>query len=167
VLERSERWGPRLFVVSLLPMVVATAEHATADARGTFYDAEHVADLLRERGLSQAPIIGMARSDAQAVGALLDRPVVFPDGTRGTFVVWGSSELANPRSAQAQSTIDAELARACRVVVIGIAQNPLPEPLVSTMSLIYETPRRAMTRDRFRVYVKSAPPSARCPAGTA
>jgi hypothetical protein len=167
VLERAKQWAPRLFVISLIPMVLATVEFATADARGTFSDAKHVADLLRERGLDQAPIIGIARSDAQAVGALLDRPVVFPDGTHGTFVVWGSAEVANPPLAQTQSTIDAELARACRIVVIGIAQNPLPPPLLSALTLIYETPRRPMTRDRFRVYVKSAPPSARCPAGAA
>ncbi|MEO6528332.1 MAG: hypothetical protein ABIP93_17055 [Gemmatimonadaceae bacterium] len=167
VLDRATRWAPRLLAISLIPMVLATAEFATADAEGTFYDAKHVADVLRERGLSQVPIIGIARSDAQAVGALLDRPVVFPDGTRGTFVVWGNAETANPPLAQIQATLDTELARACQVVVIGVAEHSFPEELLPTLRLIYQTPRRSMSRDHFRVFVKSAPASARCPAGPA
>jgi hypothetical protein len=168
VLDRAARWAPGLFAASLVPMVIATAEFASADAMLTFSDASHVAALLRERGLSQAPIIALARSDAQAVGALLDRPVVFPaQGDSGTFVVWGSPETANASLTRIQATIDAQLSHACRIVIIGIAENPVYEELLPAMRLIYETPRRPMSRDHYRVWVRSGPPSARCPAAAA
>ena len=164
VLDRAVRWAPRLFVASLIPMVIAAAEFASADAVRTFSDASHVAEVLRERRLDRAPIIALARSDAQAVGALLDRPVVFPaKGDSGTYVIWGDAETASASLAETQSTIDTQLSHACEIVLIGIAENPVDKELLPSMRLIYETPRRPMSRDHFRVWVRSAPPSARCP----
>jgi hypothetical protein len=52
-------------------------------------------------------------------------------------------------------------------VYIGTTVFDLPPSLASTSRLIYETPRRPMSAERFRVWLKTAPPSPRCPVSSA
>jgi hypothetical protein len=163
--QRASRWGPRLFAVSLVPMTIAAAEFAVGDALRPFSDARNVADFLIARGLRDAPMIALSRSDAHSVGALMDRPVVFPsEGRSGTFVIWGSPGKIMPTVDQLRMAADTALQRTCAVVYIGTMDYGLPPALRSTMPIIYETPRRPLSRDRFRVWLRTAPPSPRCPA---
>lgn len=164
VAERARGWAPRLFVLSLIPMTVAAVEFAAGDIVRPFSDARNVADLLRARGLGDAPLIAVSRSDAQAVGALMDRPIVFPsEGRSGTFVVWGDAASAFSTPAQLETAADTALRRVCEVVYIGTTLIDLPSSLAPSSRLIYETPRRAMSPERFRVWLRSAPRSSRCP----
>jgi hypothetical protein len=155
-----------LFLISLIPPLIATAELAVADVRMPFADAMHVADVIRSRGLADAPLIAVVRSDAQAVGAFLDRPLLFPlEGQTRTFVYWGPrwSHSATVRAADSAAT--ALLARNCRVVLIASTQKEVDERIASRARLIYGTRGRPMSGDRYRVWLMSAPPSATCPAG--
>jgi hypothetical protein len=162
---RAQRWAPRLFVVSLLPMIVGAAEHVIGDLARPFSDARQVAAFLRARSLGDAPLIAVSRSDAQTVGALLDRPVLYPsDGRTGTFAVWGNSKANNVTSAEIRQAEDSLLARGCQVVLLATMDRDLPADLVPTARLIYETRTRPMSGNRYHVWLKSATPSARCPA---
>jgi hypothetical protein len=162
--DRALRWAPRLFVVSLVPMVIAAAEFMAGDAARPFSDARNVATFLRARSLDTVPLVGIARSDAQAVSALLDRPVVYPlDGRVGTFLIWGKVVNAVPTPAKITAVTDSLLRPHCRVVLLASATMDVPAPLTPGMRLIYETPAQPMSVSRFRVWLSAAPPSTRCP----
>ena len=162
---RAERWAPRLFVVSLLPMIAGAAEHAIGDVARPFSDARQVAEFLRANMLGDAPLIAVSRSDAQTVSALLDRPVFYPsDGRTGTFAVWGNSKANHVTSAEIRQAEDSLLARGCQVVLLATMNDDLPADLVPTVRLIYETRTRPMSGNRYHIWLKSATPSARCPA---
>ena len=165
ITERAQRWVPRLFVLSLVPMVIAAAEFLTGDAVRPFSDARHVATLIRERSLDTLPLVGISRSDAQAVSALLDRPAIYPlDGRVGTFLIWGTVINSTPTPRQITTVADSLLARHCAIVLLSTVDKDVPPSLVPGLRLIYETPTQPMSQDRYRVWTQSAPPSARCPA---
>jgi hypothetical protein len=162
--DRARRWAPRLFVVSLVPMVVAAAEFMAGDALRPFSDARNVATFLRARSLDTVPLLGISRADAQAVSALLDRPVIYPlDGRVGTFLIWGTVVNAAPSPGQIVAVTDSLLQRHCEVVLLSTRYMDVPPSLTPDMRMIYETPAQPMSVSRFRVWQQSAPPSSRCP----
>lgn len=165
IVDRAQRYAPRLFTLSLVPMVLGAAELGVSDALLPFSDAGRTADFLRTRGLADAPIIGVSRADAQTIAALLDRPIIMlSEGRSSTFVVWGAA----PKEASTQTRMDAVtdslFRQSCRAVLISIRPHELPSTLQSRASLIYETSYRPISRDRFRVWLMPAPVSPRCPA---
>jgi hypothetical protein len=161
-----DRMRGNLFVISLIPPVFATAEMAAADVRTPFADSRHVADVIRANGLADAPLIAIVRPMAQAVGAFLDRPIVYPlEGKALTFVSWGppSPYAATVRAADSATT--ALLTRHCHVVLLASLTADVGSETAARGRLLYSTPRRPMSGDRYRVWVVSAPPSARCQPG--
>jgi hypothetical protein len=161
-----DRMRGNLFVISLIPPMIATVEHVVGEVRMPFADAMHAADVIRGHGLADAPLIAVPRSDAQAVGAFLDRPVLFPlVGKTRTFVYWGPrwSHSATVRAADSAAT--ALLGVHCRVVLIASRAKDVDPRTSARARLLYNSPRRPMSGDRYRVWVLSAPPSARCPSG--
>lgn len=164
--DRVDRRRSILFAISLIPPVIATAEHAVGEVRQPFADAMHVADVIRGEGLADGPLIGMVRSDAQAVGAFLDRPILFPvEGRLSTFVDWGAPWSGPAARHAADSATTALLERHCRVVLIASVAKDVGGKLAARGQLLYSSPRRPMSGDLYRVWVIAAPPSARCPAG--
>jgi len=155
-----------LFVISLIPPVIATAELATGDVLNPFADAMHVADVIRGNGLVDAPMIAIVRSHAQSVVAFLDRPVLYPlEGKSLTFVVWGAPSPYRATVRAADSAATALLTRHCHVVLISSPSKDVAPETAARARLLYTTQGRPMSGDRYRVWVVSAPPSARCPAG--
>jgi hypothetical protein len=155
----------KLFVISLIPSVFAAAEFLIADTFTPFADARHVADVIREHGLADAPLIAVVRSHAQSVGAFLDRPVLYPlERKTLTFVYWGPESPYNRTVIAADSAATALLARHCRVVLIASPAKDVAPQTAARAHLLYTTKGRPMSGDRYRVWVMSAPPSARCPA---
>ena len=161
-----ERMRGNLFVFSLVAPLLATLELATADILTPFSDVPHVAEVIRSAGLVDAPTIAIVRSHAQAVSAFTDRPVLFPlEGETRTFVVWGSNGPAYARTVRAaDSATTALLARHCRVVLIASPSQDVAPETAARAHLLYTTTFRPMSGDRYRVWVVSAPESARCPA---
>jgi hypothetical protein len=161
-----ERMRGNLFTLSLVAPVLATLEVATADIFTPFSDVPHVADVIRDAGLVDAPTIAIVRSHAQAVSAFTDRPVLFPlEGKTRTFVVWGSSGQAYERTVRAaDSATTALLAQHCQVVLIASPSQDVAPETAARAHLLYTTTFRPMSGDRYRVWVVSAPVSARCPA---
>ncbi|MDB4882073.1 MAG: hypothetical protein JWL95_839 [Gemmatimonadetes bacterium] len=163
--DRAQRLSPRLFTLSLVPMVLATAEFSVSEVLRPFSDARGTADFIRASGLRDAPLIGISRSDAQPVGALLDRPMNFPsEGRTSTFVLWGAAPSDLPTGKQIDAVTDSVLRQSCRAVLVSIQQKNPPSDIASRAKLIYETAYRPMSKDRYRVWLLSAPPSPRCPA---
>jgi hypothetical protein len=160
------RMRGNLFALSLVAPVLATIELATADILTPFSDVPHVAQVIRSAGLVDAPTIAIVRSHAQAVSAFTNRPVLFPlEGETRTFVVWGSDGRAYARTVRAaDSATTALLARHCRVVLISSPSQDVAPETAARAHLLYTTTFRPMSGDRYRVWVVSAPPSARCPA---
>lgn len=162
--EGLERVRGNLFVLSLIPPIIATAEVATADAFTPFADATHVADVIRRQGLADAPLIAVVRSHAQAVGAFLDRPVLYPlEQKTLTFVYWGAASRYDKTVRAADSAATALLASHCRVVMIASPSQDVATQTAARAHLIYTTKGRPMSGDRYRIWVVSAPPSPRCP----
>lgn len=163
VADRARRLAPLLFTVSLIPMSVAGVEFAAGEALHQFSDSRRVADFLEDRGLRDGPLVAITRPDAQSVSALVDRPIVFPyQGRAHTFIPWGDTRLGTPDEVAAVT--DSLLGSACRVTVIATTHEDVALPLRESMPIIYETPRAPMSQRKFRIRLKSAPPSARCPA---
>ena len=163
--EGVDRMRGNLFVISLVPSVIATAEVATADAFTSFADATHVADVIRRAGLADAPLVAIVRSHAQAVSAFLDRPVVYPlERKTLTFVYWGTGSPYDRTVRAADSATTALLSRHCRVVLIASPSKDVATETAARGRLIYTTKDRPMSGDRYRIWVVSAPPSTRCPA---
>jgi len=153
----------RLFTLSLVLPVVATIELAVADLFTPFADARHVANILRAEGLQNATIIAIVRSHAQAVGAFLDRAVLYPhEGIERRFVVWGAESPYRETVRSADSALTARLTRECRVVLIASPSKDVPTSIATRARLIYTTPRRPMSGDRYRVWVATAPDPVRC-----
>jgi hypothetical protein len=162
---RAQRWAPAIVLVSLVPMVIGAVELAAGDAVLPFSDARQVANFLRTHEPADTPLIAIARSDAQSVGALLDRPVVYPrDGRVSTFAVWGSLRSVRPAPDRIALVVDSVLARDCRAALIATTLADIPPALASHAHLIYETRGRPMSGNRFLVWLATAEPSARCPA---
>jgi hypothetical protein len=154
----------RLFTLSLVLPIAATIELAVADLFTPFADARHVADIIQAEGLQNATIIAIVRSHAQAVGAFLDRAVLYPrEGIERRFVVWGAESPYRETVRAADSALTARLTRECRVVLIASPSKDVPTSVASRARLIYTTPRRPMSGDRYRVWVATAPDSVRCP----
>jgi hypothetical protein len=165
LVARAQRWAPTIVLVSLVPMVMGAVEVAAGDAMLPFSDATRVASFLRTHEPADTPLIAIARSDAQSVGALLDRPVVYPlDGRVSTFAVWGSVRSVRPVSGRIVGVVDSVLARDCRAALIATTLADIPPALASHAHLIYETRGRPMSGNRFLVWLATAEPSARCPA---
>ena len=144
---------------------LATIELAVADLFTPFADASHVADIIRAEGLQNATIIAIVRSHAQAVGAFLDRAVLYPrEGLERRFVVWGAESPYRETVRAADSALTVRLTRECRVVLIASPSKDVPSSVASRARLIYTTPRRPMSGDRYRVWVATAPDSVRCPS---
>ena len=164
--DATEPMRGRLFALSLVAPVFATVEVATADVLTPFSDVPHVAQVIRDAGLVDAPTIAIVRSHAQAVGAFTDRPVLFPlEGKSRTFVVWGTDGRSYARTVRAaDSATTALLASHCRVVLIASPSQDVAPETAARARLLYSTAGRPMSGDRYRVWVASAPPSARCPA---
>jgi hypothetical protein len=163
--EAADRVRGNLFVISLIPSVIATAELAVADAFTPFADATHVAEVIRAQGLADAPLIAIVRSHAQSVSAFLDRPVLYPlEGKTLTFVYWGTGSPYDATVRAADSATTALLSRHCRVVLIASPSKDVAPETAARGRLIYTTQFRPMSGDRYRVWVVSAPPSAQCPA---
>ncbi|HKH91553.1 MAG TPA: hypothetical protein VKA54_07105 [Gemmatimonadaceae bacterium] len=162
--EGVDRMRGNLFVISLIPPVIAAAEVAAADVFTPFADATHVAAVIRAQGLVDAPTIAIVRSHAQAVGAFTDRPVIYPlEGKTLTFVYWGAPSPYDATVRAADSATTALLSRHCRVVLIASPSKDIAPETAARARLIYTTQYRPMSGDRYRVWVVSAPPSARCP----
>ncbi|HEV7991255.1 MAG TPA: hypothetical protein VGP25_05475 [Gemmatimonadaceae bacterium] len=162
---RAQRWAPTLFVITLVPMVIAAGEFLVGDAMLQFSDARGVATFLRTRSLDTLPMLGISRSDAQSVAALLDRPVINPlDQSVGTFLVWGTVLDLPPTEAQITTLTDTLLQRHCAVAMIATRQMDVPVSLERSVRMIYESPDRPMSANWFRVWLQSAPPSPRCPS---
>jgi hypothetical protein len=154
-----------LFLISLIPPMIATAEHVIGEIRMPFADAMHAADVIRGHGLADAPLIAVPRSDAQAVGAFLDRPVLFPlEGKTRTFVYWGPRWTHSATVRAADSAATALLGVHCRVVLIASRAKDVDARTAARARLLYNSPRRPMSGDWYRVWVLSAPPSAKCPS---
>ena len=163
--ERARRMAPRVLRWSLVPMTLAAAEFSIGDLVLPYADVLSVANLLRARGLVDRPIIGVARSNAAAVGALLDRDVFLPrEGRRSKFVIWGDRGPEVPPSPIIERLADSLLTRACEIVVISTLDDDVPSPFAARLRLIYETPYRPMTRERFRVWTLSAAELSGCPS---
>ena len=163
--ERVDRMRGNFFVISLIPPVIATAELAVADVFTPFADATHVAQVIRDHGLVDAPTIAIVRSHAQAVGAFTDRPVIYPlEGKTLTFVYWGAPSPYDATVRAADSAATALLSRHCRVVLISSPSKDVAPETAARARLLYTTQYRPMSGDRYRVWVVSAPPSPRCPA---
>jgi hypothetical protein len=64
----------------------------------------------------------------------------------------------------ADSATTALLARHCRVVLIASPSQDVAPETAARAHLLYTTTFRPMSGDRYRVWVVSAPESARCPA---
>jgi hypothetical protein len=159
-----ERMRGNLFALSLVAPVIATIEVASADVLTPFSDVLHVADVIRSAGLVDAPTIAIVPSHAQAVSAFTDRPVLFPlEGTSRTFVVWGRSRSYRATVHAADSATTALLATHCRVVLISSPSQDVAPETAARAHLLYTTTGRPMSGDRYRVWVVSAPASARCP----
>jgi hypothetical protein len=162
----AKRWAPAVVVASLVPMVFGAAELAAADAVLPFSDARRVASFLRTHARADTPLIAIARSDAQSVGALLDRPVIYPlDGRVSTFAIWGSVRSTRRDGERVVGVVDSVLTVNCQAALIATARTDISPVLASHAHLIYETPGRPMSGNRFRVWLASAAPSARCPDG--
>jgi hypothetical protein len=160
-----ERMRGNLFVISLVPPIFAAAELAAGDVASPFSDATHVADVIRANGLADAPMIAIVRSHATSVSAFLDRPVLFPlEGKVLSFVYWGGPSPYGETVRAADSATTALLTRHCRVVLISSPAKDVAPQTAARAHLLYTTTFRAMSGDRYRVWVVSAPPSARCPA---
>jgi hypothetical protein len=160
-----DRMRGKLFVVSLIPPVFAAAEFVVADIFTPFSDARHVAEVIREHGLADAPLIAIIRPLAQSVGAFLDRPVLYPlEGKALTFVYWGPESPYRRTVLAADSAATVLLTRHCRVVLISSPTKDVAPQTAARAHLLYTTQDRPMSSDRYRVWVMSAPPSARCPA---
>jgi len=154
-----------LLVLSLVVPVLATIELATSDILSPFSDARHVADVIRGAGLLNAPIIAVSGSDAQSVSAFTDRPVLFPlDGKMRTFVVWGNDKSYARAARAADSATTALLTRHCNVVLIASSAHEIASETAARAHMLYTTNFRPMSGARYRVWVASAPASARCPA---
>jgi hypothetical protein len=166
--ERARRVAPRVLRWSLVPMTLAAAEFAVGDLVLPYADVVNVANLLRSRGLVDRPIIGVARSNAAAVGALLDRDVFLPrEGRRSKFVIWGDRGPEVPPSPVIERLADSLIARQCEVVVISTLDDDVPAPFVARLRLLYQTPYRPMTRERFRVWTLTAAELSGCPRSPA
>ena len=163
---RADEMRGRLFALSLVAPVAATIELSIADVLTPFSDAPHAASVIRDAGLIDAPTIGIIRSHSQAVSAFMDRPVLFPlEGKSRTFVVWGNTAGEYDRTVRAaDSAATALLARHCRVVIISSPSQDVAPRTATRAHLLYTTTFRPMSGDRYRVWVLSAPESARCPA---
>ncbi len=164
----SERFEPersRILTLSLVLPFFATLEVSAGDLFTPFADARHVAEIIRSRGLADATIVAVGRSEAQAVAAFLDRPVLFPfEGKRRTFVIWGGG-TPNRRAMQAQDSAVAQLlTRECEVVVLSSPSRDVSSAIASRGRVLYTTPTPPMSGDRYRVWLVQAPPSPRCPA---
>jgi hypothetical protein len=165
LVDRTRLVAPRLLAISLVPLTFAAAEFAVADVLLPNSDVFAVVDLLRARGLAARPLVGISRSNGTAVGAILDRPVLLPiEGRASRYVVWGPPVFGEAAVAAISRSLDSLLAVECDAVVISTLDDDVPESLRPRMRLIYETPYRPMTRERFRVWTTSAPPSTRCPS---
>jgi len=161
--DRTRKLAPRLFVVSLVPMLIASAEFIGGDALLQFSDARRVAGMLHARGLDTLPLLGVSRSDAQSVAALLDRPMIDPIDRRSeTFLVWGSVADRSPSRAQVDAISDSLFRTHCEIAVISTRQMDVPDTLSPDLRMIYESPVRPMSANWFRVWLRTAPPSARC-----
>ena len=164
----SERFEPersRVLTLSLVLPVVATLEVAGGDLVGPFADSRHVADFIRSRGLADATIVASSRSEAQAVAAFLDRPILFPfEGRKRTFVVWGGASPYRGMMQAQDSVVTQLLTRECEVVVLSSPSRDVSSAIASRGKVLYTTPRPPMSGDRYRVWLVQAPPSPRCPA---
>ena len=161
----ADRIRPNLFVVSLIPPVFAAAELIVADAVAPFADARRVAGVIRDHGLADAPLIAIVRPHAQSVGAFLDRPVLYPlERKTLTFVYWGPPSPYPATVRAADSAATALLGRHCRVVLISSRSHDVSPAMAARAHLLYTTLGRPLSGDYYRVWVMSAPSSARCPA---
>jgi len=164
--RRADRWRAPLFTSSLVIPAAATIQMSVADLRMPFADARRVAEVIRANGLDRAPLIAILRSDAQAVGALLDREVIFPvEGKSRTFVVWAGNTGYERTIRAADSAVTALLTRECRVVVISAPSGDVAPTTAARAQAIYTTPGLPLSADRYRVWVASSPDTVRCPAG--
>ena len=163
-----DRTRPNLFVISLIPPVFAAAEMYVADALKPFSDARHVADVIRDHGLADAPLISIVRPHAQSVAAFLDRPVLYPLERKSlTFVYWGPPSPYRATLRAADSAATSLLATHCQVVLIASRKNDVSPEIAARAHLLYATRGRPLSGDYYRVWVMSAPPSARCPRDAA
>jgi hypothetical protein len=164
--EHFEADRSRVFTLSLVLPVLAMLELAWGDVVGPFADSRQVADVIRSHGLANAPIVAVGgRSEAQAVAAFLDRPVLYPvEGKRSTFVVWGGTSGYRRTVRAADSAVTALLTRECEVVVLSSPAKDVSSGIASRARVLYTTPRLPMSDDRYRVWLAKAPPSPRCPA---
>jgi hypothetical protein len=164
----SERFEPersRILTLSLVLPVLATVEFAGGDLAGPFSDARHVADIIRSRGLANAPIVVLLRAEGQPVAAFLDRPVIFPlEQKERTFVVWGGASPYRRMMQATDSAVTQLLIRECRVVVVSSPAKDVSVSVAKRSKALYTTQGDPMSDDRYRVWVAQAPPSPRCPA---
>ena len=160
-----EELARRLFTLSLVVPVVGGIEIVAADVFTKFSDARHTAEVIRQQGLADVPIIGLVRSHAQSVSAFLDRKVLYPvEGKTLSFVEWGQGAPYRQAAVAVDSAATALLTRECRVLVITAAGQDVLTSTARRGHVIYTTGKRPMSGDRFRVWLLSAPISPRCPA---
>ena len=79
-----------------------------------------------------------------------------------TFVIWGSIGDPAPSREQVASLSDSLLRHHCALAMISTRQMDVPDTLAPRLRLIYDSPVRPMSATWYRVWVQSAPPSARC-----
>jgi hypothetical protein len=159
----AEAIARRLFTCSLVIPVLATIQFVVADLRGPFADAASAAAVIRAEGLRDVPIIGHSRPGAQPVAALLDRKVIFPVERKTlSFIEWGPKRPNGGSARATDSVATLLLTRECRVLVVGGTVPPAAN--AARARAIYTTRATTITRDRFHVWLLSAPPSTRCPS---
>jgi hypothetical protein len=162
---RAEAIGRRLFTCSLVIPVLGTIEYAVADLRDPFADARNGAAAIRAEGLQDVPIIGRSRPAVQPLAALLDRKVIYPvEGKTLSFIEWGPRRPDGLSEGASERVARDLLARECRVLMVAGAASTPPLPTEARARAIYTTRATTITRDRYRVWLLSAPASERCPA---
>ena len=162
---RAEAIGRRVFTCSLVIPVLATIEFAVADLRDPFADARSGAAAIRAEGLQDVPIIGRSRPVAPPLAALLDRKVIYPvEGKTLSFIEWGPRRPDGLSRGASERVARDLLVRECRVLIVAGAASTPPLPNEARARAIYTTRATTITRDRYRVWLLSAPASERCPA---
>jgi len=110
----------------------------------------------------------MELAAAGARAAFLDRPVLYPlERKTLTFVYWGPPSPYRATLRAADSAATSLLATHCQVVLIASRKNDVSPEIGARAHLLYSTKGRPLSGDYYRVWVMSAPPSARCPRDAA
>jgi hypothetical protein len=86
---RTTRWRTRLWTALLVAQVIGGVFVVLVDLRYPFSNGRDVANLVKDRHLQDAIIIGQPDVSASTVAAYLDHDVYYPSGERfGRYILW-------------------------------------------------------------------------------